>query len=42
MSYAIPAAFDEKAGYGTGPDLTNLSKLLTDIQRMLRRVRTQG
>ena len=33
----IGAAFDSHAGYGTGPDLTNLIKLVTDIQRMLRR-----
>jgi type VI secretion system protein ImpA len=34
---AIPAAFDARAGYGTGPDLSNLSKLLGDIQQKLRR-----
>ncbi len=34
---AIPAAFDQHAGYGTGPDLSGLSKLLTDIQQKLRR-----
>lgn len=34
---AIPAAFDNFAGYGTGPDLSNLVKLLTDIQQKLRR-----
>ena len=32
---AIPAAFDENAGYGTGPDFTELVKLLRDMQRML-------
>ena len=31
---AVPAAFDENAGYGTGPDFTDLSKLLRDIARM--------
>lgn len=34
---AILAAFDNHAGYGTGPDLSNLVKLLTDIQQKLRR-----
>jgi type VI secretion system protein ImpA len=33
----IGTSFDNHAGYGTGPDLTNLIKLATDIQRMLRR-----
>ena len=32
---AISAAFDEAAGYGTGPDLTELVKLLRDMQRMV-------
>ena len=31
---AIPAAFDENAGYGTGPDFTDLTKLLREITRM--------
>ena len=31
---AIPAAFDESAGYGTGPDFTDLIKLLREIARM--------
>ncbi|HET6608773.1 MAG TPA: type VI secretion system protein TssA [Rhodopila sp.] len=34
---AIPVAFDQHAGYGTGPDLTGVVKLLTDIQQKLRR-----
>jgi type VI secretion system protein ImpA len=33
----IGEAFDSHAGYGTGPDLSNQIKLVTDIQRMLRR-----
>jgi type VI secretion system protein ImpA len=33
----ISAAFDGHAGYGTGPDLSGLVKLLTDIQHKLRR-----
>jgi type VI secretion system protein ImpA len=33
----ISSAFDSHAGYGTGPDLSNQIKLVTDIQRMLRR-----
>ncbi len=32
---AISAAFDEAAGYGTGPDLSELLKLLRDMQRMV-------
>ena len=32
---AISAAFDEQAGYGTGPDYTELLKLLGDMQRMI-------
>jgi len=31
---AIPAAFDENAGYGTGPDFADLAKLLREIARM--------
>ena len=34
-SVAIGAAFDEAAGYGTGPDLSELTKLLRDMQRMV-------
>ena len=34
---AIPAVFDEKAGYGSGPDLSNVTKLLADIRQKLRR-----
>ncbi len=34
---AIPAAFEAKAGSGTGPNFTNLAKLLSDIQKDLRR-----
>lgn len=33
---AIPAAFDTNAGSGSGPDLTNLRKMLADIQKELR------
>ena len=32
---AISAAFDEAAGYGTGPDFTDLLKLLREMQRMI-------
>lgn len=31
---AIPAAFDEHAGHGAGPDFTDLTKLLREIARM--------
>jgi len=34
---AIPAAFDEQAGYGTGPDLSELTKLLRDMSRYIDR-----
>lgn len=34
-SVAIPAAFDENAGYGTGPDFAELTKLLREMLRML-------
>jgi type VI secretion system protein ImpA len=34
---AIPVVFDAQAGAGTGPDFTNLAKLLADIQKDLRR-----
>ena len=37
---AIPAAFEAKAGTGTGPNFTNLAKLLSDIQKDLRRFKT--
>ena len=36
-SVAIPAAFDAGAGYGTGPDFTDLTKLLREIQQMMDR-----
>ena len=32
---AIPAAFDESAGYGTGPDYAELLKMLREIQRFM-------
>ena len=32
---AISAAFEARAGYGTGPDYTELSKLLADMLRMI-------
>jgi type VI secretion system protein ImpA len=34
---AIPAAFDEQAGYGTGPDLSELTKLLREMSRFFDR-----
>jgi type VI secretion system protein ImpA len=34
---AIPAAFDERAGPGSGPDFTALRKLLQEIHRGLER-----
>ena len=34
---AIPAAFDAGAGYGTGPDFTELAKLLRDMRQMVER-----
>ncbi len=34
---AIPAAFDEHAGTGTGPDFSDLQKVLRDIQRDIDR-----
>jgi type VI secretion system protein ImpA len=37
---AINTAFEEKAGYGTGPDLTRLEKLVADIHRVLQRFST--
>ena len=37
---AIPAAFDAQAGSGSGPDFTNLQKLLQDIQKELRAFET--
>lgn len=36
---AIPAAFDQRAGYGTGPDLTALTKLLGDLREKVGRFR---
>jgi type VI secretion system protein ImpA len=34
---AIPAVFDERAGPATGPDLSDLAKLLRDIERYIQR-----
>jgi type VI secretion system protein ImpA len=34
---AIPAAFEERAGYGTGPNLENLTRLLTELRDHVRR-----
>jgi len=34
---AIPAAFDEQAGYGTGPDLSDLTKILREMSRYIER-----
>lgn len=34
---AIPAAFDEKAGYGFAPDFTELQKMLREVSRDLDR-----
>jgi type VI secretion system protein ImpA len=34
---AIPAAFDEQAGYGTGPDLSELTKILREMSRYIER-----
>jgi type VI secretion system protein ImpA len=34
---AINAAFEEKAGYGTSPDLTRLEKQVADMQRVMDR-----
>jgi type VI secretion system protein ImpA len=34
---AIPRAFDERAGNGTGPDFTDLGKLLAEITRFIDR-----
>ena len=36
---AIPGVFDDKAGSGQGPDLSNLQKLLFDIQKEVRAFR---
>lgn len=33
----INATFEDKAGYGTSPDLSRLEKLVTDINRLLQR-----
>jgi len=38
----IPAAFDGHAGSGTGPDLTELAKLLREVQRYIDRYVPQG
>ncbi len=32
---AIPAAFDARAGHGSGPDLDELRKLLRDMRRLV-------
>jgi type VI secretion system protein ImpA len=37
---AINAAFEEKAGYGTSPDLTRLEKQVADMQRVMDRFKT--
>jgi len=37
-SVAIPAAFDASAGYGTGPDFGELTKLLRDMAGMMDRL----
>jgi type VI secretion system protein ImpA len=34
---AIPQVFDDKAGSGTGPDFTDLAKLLSEIMRFIDR-----
>ncbi len=34
---AIPATFDERAGYGTGPDFTDMAKLLREMRQMTER-----
>jgi type VI secretion system protein ImpA len=34
---AIPAAFDEQSGYGTGPDLSELTKILREMSRFIER-----
>ncbi len=34
---AIPVAFDEQAGYGTGPDLSELTKILREMSRYIDR-----
>ncbi len=38
----IPAAFDTQAGHGTGPDFTELEKLLRDMQRFVDRYAPAG
>jgi type VI secretion system protein ImpA len=38
----IPAAFDANAGFGTGPDLSGLAKLLRETQRYVDRYAPQG
>ena len=38
----IPAAFDGQAGFGSGPDLSELAKLLREAQRYLDRYAPQG
>ncbi len=39
---AIPAAFDEQAGYGTGPDLSELTKILREMSRYIERYAPQA
>ncbi len=41
-STGIPAAFDSNAGFGTGPDLGELTKLLREAQRYVDRYTPQG
>ena len=36
-SVAIPAAFESNVGYGTGPDYTELTKLLRELSRYVER-----
>jgi type VI secretion system protein ImpA len=38
----IPAAFDSQVGSGTGPDLSELGKLLRDVQRYVERYTPSG
>jgi type VI secretion system protein ImpA len=39
---AIPAAFDANSGYGTGPDLSELTKLLREMSRFFDRYAPAG
>ena len=36
-SVAVPAAFESNAGYGTGPDFADLTKLLRELSRYVER-----